>query len=432
MADDLVAVRAALERAHRDEWAVVFGSIVRLAGDWSLAEDCAQDAFVLALRAWQRDGLPRNPGAWLVTAARNRAIDVLRRRRTERSRVEEAGRLVVQDIQEDDERLRLVFTCCHPALPLEGRVALTLRAVMGLTTAEIARLFLVSEATVSQRILRAKQKIAHAGIPYRVPPPGLREERLGGVLAVVYLVFTEAYAPSNGAVVRDDLAGEAIRLARLLVVEHPADAEARGLLALLLLQWSRRAARFDEQWDTVLLEDQDRSLWDRAAIEEGLALARSALRTELREGDGWYALQAALAAQHARAATAADTDWATVVQLYDRLLSIRPSPVVRLNRAVAMAMRDGPEAGLAALDELGRPRELDGSHLLGAVRGELLRRAGRRDEALRATREARELVRSPAEARLLDRRISELAGPAQPETSLSENRAQAASRKTTT
>ncbi|MBN9374443.1 MAG: sigma-70 family RNA polymerase sigma factor [Cellulomonas sp.] len=425
---DLVAVRAALERAHRDEWAVVFGTMVRLTGDWSLAEDCAQDAFVLALRAWQRDGLPRNPGAWLVTAARNRAIDVLRRRRTEQSRVEEAGRLVVPETAEDDERLRLVFTCCHPALPMEGRIALTLRAVMGLTTAEIARLFLVSEATVSQRILRAKQKIAHAGIPYRVPPPGLREERLGGVLAVVYLVFTEAYAPSNGAVVRDDLAGEAIRLARLLVAEHPADAEARGLLALLLLQWSRRAARFDEHWDTVLLEDQDRSAWDRAAIEEGQALARSALS----EGDGWYALQAALAAQHARAATAADTDWAMVVHLYDRLLAVRPSPVVRLNRAVAMAMRDGPEAGLAALDDLGRPKELDGSHLLSAVRGELLRRAGRRDEALRATRAARELVRSPAEARLLDRRISELAGTAQPETSLSANRAQAASRKTTT
>ena len=425
---DLVAVRAALERAHRDEWAVVFGTMVRLTGDWSLAEDCAQDAFVLALRAWQRDGLPRNPGAWLVTAARNRAIDVLRRRRTEQSRVEEAGRLVVPETAEDDERLRLVFTCCHPALPMEGRIALTLRAVMGLTTAEIARLFLVSEATVSQRILRAKQKIAHAGIPYRVPPPGLREERLGGVLAVVYLVFTEAYAPSNGAVVRDDLAGEAIRLARLLVAEHPADAEARGLLALLLLQWSRRAARFDEHWDTVLLEDQDRSAWDRAAIEEGQALARSALS----EGDGWYALQAALAAQHARAATAADTDWAMVVPLYDRLLAVRPSPVVRLNRAVAMAMRDGPEAGLAALDDLGRPKELDGSHLLSAVRGELLRRAGRRDEALRATRAARELVRSPAEARLLDRRISELAGTAQPETSLSANRAQAASRKTTT
>jgi len=424
---DTVALRVALERAHRDEWAVVFGTVVRLTGDWSLAEDCAQDAFVLALGAWQRDGLPRNPGAWLVTTARNRAIDVLRRRRTEATRVEEAGRLVVLEGDEDDERLRLMFTCCHPALPLEGRVALTLRAVMGLTTAEIARLFLVSEATVSQRILRAKQKIANTGIPYRVPPPGLREERLGGVLAVVYLVFTEAYAPSNGAVVRDDLAGEAIRLARLLVVEHPRDAEARGLLALLLLQWSRRAARFDERWDAVLLEDQDRSLWDRAAIDEGQALARSALR----EGGGWYALQAALAAQHALAPTAADTDWATVVQLYDRLLALRPSPVVRLNRAVAMAMRDGPEAGLTALDELGRPKELDRSHLLAAVRGELLRRAGRREEALAATRAARELVRSPAEARLLDRRISELSTDTYPETSLSENLAQAASRKTT-
>lgn len=406
------AVRAALASAHRDEWAVVFGTVVRLTGDWQLAEDCAQDAFVRALGAWERDGVPRTPGAWLVTAARNRAVDVLRRRRTEQARLDEIGGLVVRDGtgesvgdgEGDDERLRLLFTCCHPALPMEGRVALTLRAVMGLTTAEIARLFLVGEATVSQRILRAKQKIAHAGIPYRVPPPGLREERLNGVLAVVYLVFTEAYAPSNGDDVRDDLAAEAIRLARLLVAEHPRHAEARGLLALTLLQWSRRGARFDDEGDVVLLDDQDRSRWDRVAIEEGLALARAALR----EGDGWYALQAALAAQHARAETAQGTDWPVVVHLYDRLLAVRRSPVVELARAVAVAMRDGPKAGLDALDALGDPRELGGSHVLDATRGELLRRAGRRDEALAALRRARERVLAPAEARLLDRRIADL------------------------
>ncbi len=400
------AVRAALANAHRGEWAVVFGTVVRLTGDWTLAEDCAQDAFVRALDAWERDGVPRNPGAWLVTAARNRALDVLRRRRTEEARSAQAAALAVppREDDEDDERLRLLFTCCHPALPMEGRVALTLRAVMGLTTAEIARLFLVGEATVSQRMLRAKQKIAHAGIPYRVPPPGLRQERLGGVLAVVYLVFTEAYAPSNGQDVRDDLAAEAIRLARLLVAEDPRSAEARGLLALLLLQWSRRAARFSADGEVVLLEDQDRSLWDRAAIGEGLVLARSALL----EGDGWYVLQAALAAQHARATTAADTDWALMVHLYDRLLAIRPSPVVALNRAVAVAVRSGPEAGLAALDEIGRPAELAGSHVLDAVRGELLRRAGRPHEAAEALRAARNLVRSPADARLLDRRLADL------------------------
>ena len=406
MTAEPAAGRAALATAHRGEWAVVFGTVVRLTGDWTLAEDCAQDAFVRALDAWERDGVPRNPGAWLVTAARNRALDLLRRRRTEEARSAQAAALAVPpgEDDEDDERLRLLFTCCHPALPMEGRVALTLRAVMGLTTAEIARLFLVGEATVSQRMLRAKQKIAHAGIPYRVPPPGLRQERLGGVLAVVYLVFTEAYAPSNGQDVRDDLAAEAIRLARLLVAEDPRSAEARGLLALLLLQWSRRAARFSADGEVVLLEDQDRSLWDRAAIGEGLVLARSALL----EGDGWYVLQAALAAQHARATTAADTDWALMVHLYDRLLAIRPSPVVALNRAVAVAVRSGPEAGLAALDEIGRPAELAGSHVLDAVRGELLRRAGRLHEAADALRAARSLVRSPAHARLLDRRLADL------------------------
>ncbi|GEL94843.1 RNA polymerase sigma factor [Cellulomonas composti] len=409
-------MRAALASAHRSDWGVVFGTVVRLTGDWSLAEDCAQDAFVRALDAWERDGVPARPGAWLVTAARNRAIDVLRRRRTERSRLEAlevaAASSASSAASDDgaatdpgDELLRLVFTCCHPALPLEGRVALTLRAVLGLTTAEIARLFLVGESTVSQRILRAKQRIAHTGIPYRVPPEGLREDRLHGVLVVVYLVFTEAYAPTGGADVRDDLAAEAIRLGRLLRAEHPHDAETAGLLALMLLQWSRRAARFDPAGDVVLLEDQDRSLWDSDAVREGLSLAYAARR----DGSaGWYALQAAVAAEHARAGSASSTDWAAVVGLYDELVAIRPSPTVLLARAVAVGMRDGPDAGLAALDALGRPAELAGTHWFDAVRGDLLRRAGRPAEALFALRAARAQVRSPAEARFLDRRIADL------------------------
>ncbi|MFC9063685.1 RNA polymerase sigma factor, partial [Streptomyces sp. NPDC057074] len=278
---------------HHAEWGVVFGTLVRLTGDWELAEDCAQDAFARALPAWERDGVPRRPGAWLVTAARRCAVDVLRRRTTECDKIAEASALeaAYEPAPPGDERLRLIFTCCHPALPLEARVALTLRAVGGLTTREIARAFLVGEDTVSQRILRAKRKIATAGIPYRVPPPGARAERLGGVLSVLYLIFTEGYAPSDGSATRDRLAEEAVRLARLVTAEAPDEPEARGLLALLLLQHSRRAARLDADGGLVTLEHQDRSLWDRGLIAEGVALVREALP---RLGEGGDLVRGAL------------------------------------------------------------------------------------------------------------------------------------------
>ncbi|MFE5207295.1 RNA polymerase sigma factor [Streptomyces sp. NPDC056600] len=398
-------VRAALAEAYRGEWGVVFGTIVRLTGDWELAEDCAQEAFARALPAWEREGVPRKPGAWLVTAARNRALDVLRRRTTEHGKLAEAA--AVEAAREPgppgDERLRLVFTCCHPALPVEGRVALTLRAVGGLTTREIARAFLVGEDTVSQRILRAKRKIAAAGIPYRVPPPGARAERLGGVLAVIYLVFTEGYAPSDGNTTRDALAEEAIRLARLVAAEAPGEPEARGLLALLLLQHSRRAARLDEDGGLVTLEHQDRTLWDQALVAEGVALAGEAL-----PAGGAYALQAAIAAQHALAPVAAATDWGRIVDLYDRLSALSPNPVVALNRAVAVGMRDGPQAQLDAVDALGTPKELAGNHALPAVRADALRRLGRTRDAARMYRAAENAAPNTAIAREYACRAAEL------------------------
>ncbi|MER5475872.1 sigma-70 family RNA polymerase sigma factor [Streptomyces sp. NPDC002734] len=400
-------VRAALAEAYRGEWGVVFGTIVRLTGDWELAEDCAQEAFARALPAWERDGVPRKPGAWLVAAARNRALDVLRRRTTEHGKLAEAAALEAarEPGPPGDERLRLVFTCCHPALPVEGRVALTLRAVGGLTTREIARAFLVAEDTVSQRILRAKRKIAAAGIPYRVPPPGARAERLGGVLAVIYLVFTEGYAPSDGNTTRDALAEEAIRLARLVAAEAPEEPEARGLLALLLLQHSRRAARLDEDGGLVTLEHQDRTLWDRALVAEGVALAGEAL-----PAGGAYALQAAIAAQHALAPVAAATDWGRIVGLYDRLAALSPNPVVALNRAVAVGMRDGPQAQLDAVEALGTPKELAGNHALPAVRADALRRLGRPGDAARMYRAAESAAPNTAIAREYARRAAALDG----------------------
>ncbi|MFE6761948.1 RNA polymerase sigma factor [Streptomyces sp. NPDC057689] len=397
-------MRAALAAAHRAEWGVVFGTLVRLTGDWELAEDCAQDAFARALPAWERDGVPRSPGAWLVTAARRRAVDVLRRRTTERDKIAEAAALeeAYEPAPPGDERLRLIFTCCHPALPLEARVALTLRAVGGLTTREIARAFLVGEDTVSQRVLRAKRKIAAAGIPYRVPPPGARAERLGGVLAVLYLIFTEGYAPSDGSTTRDGLAEEAIRLARLVTAETSDEPEARGLLALLLLQHSRRAARLDADGGLVTLEHQDRSLWDRGLIAEGVALVGE---WGSGSGGGPYALQAAIAAEHALAPDAAATDWAAITALYDRLLALRTNPVVALNRAVALGMRDGPQAQLDAVDALGTPKELAGHHALAAVRADALRRLGRTREAATAYEEARAAAPNRAIAEEYARRL---------------------------
>ncbi|WNI21494.1 sigma-70 family RNA polymerase sigma factor [Streptomyces sp. ITFR-16] len=398
-------VRAALADAYRGEWGVVFGTIVRLTGDWELAEDCAQEAFARALPAWERDGVPRKPGAWLVTAARHRAFDTLRRGTTERDKLAEAAALEAarEPQPPGDERLRLVFTCCHPALPPESRVALTLRAVSGLTTREIARAFLVGEDTVSQRILRAKRKIASAGIPYRVPPPGARAERLGGVLAVIYLMFTEGYAPSDGTTQRDTLTDEAVRLARLVAAEAPDEPEARGLLALLLLQHARRAARLDADGELVTLDRQDRTRWDHALIAEGAALAREAVGA-----GGPYALQAAIAAQHALAPTAAATDWAAIVTWYDRLLALRANPVVELNRAVAVGMHKGPQAQLDAVDALGASKELAGNHAVPAVRADALRRLGRSREAAEAYRTAGSIAPSRAIAREYAKRIEEM------------------------
>jgi RNA polymerase sigma-70 factor, ECF subfamily len=385
-------------------------SLIRLTGDWDLAEDCVQDAVERALVRWPQEGMPRSPAAWLSTVARNRALDLLRRRQTERARLEQRaimdetaqGRAQETD-QESDDRLRLIFTCCHPALALEGRVALTLKTVAGLTTAEIARAFLVSEPTMSQRLLRTKRKIANAGIPYRVPSAELLAERTSGVLAVLYLIFNEGYGRRE-----DDLAVEALRLARLLVDLMPGETEARGLLALIAFQMSRRSARFDAHGDLVPIEEQDRNGWDAALIAEG----RFHLRRAAASGKppGPYRLQAQIAACHAKAPTADATEWDTIVTLYDALLGAQPSPVIALNRAIAVGFSDGYAAGLVELDALD-PTALDGYYLLPAARADFLRRLGRADEARRAYLAAVGLT--PAgqpERRLLQRRLAEISG----------------------
>jgi RNA polymerase sigma-70 factor (ECF subfamily) len=385
-------------------------TLIRLTGDWDLAEECAQDAFAQALVRWPADGVPERPGAWLTTTARNRALDRMRRRAAEAARLralaptvdEEAPPPAPAGWEEDavpDDRLRLMFTCCHPALPIEARVALTLRTLAGLTTTEIAHAFLVPEPAMAQRLVRAKRKIRNARIPYRVPPAHLLPERTSSVLGVLYLMFNEGYSASAGAdLIRRSLCAEAIRLARVLVDLMPDEPEARGLLALMLLHDARRAARLDPAGDLVLLENQDRARWDHAEIEEGVRLVAAS------PGRGPYRIQAAIAACHDTAPTAADTDWATIATLYGELARLVPSPVVELNRAVAVAMADGPAAGLVLVDALaGR---LDGYHLLRATRADLLRRLGRRDEAARAYREALELAPTDAERRFLARRLA--------------------------
>ena len=361
----------------------------------------------MAVERWPRDGVPDNPGAWIVTTARNRAIDRLRRERVGREKVEglaALGSLEVDDVHEiPDERLRLIFTCCHPALALEARVALTLRTVGGLTTREIARAFLLSEATVAQRLVRAKRKIQRSGIPYRVPPAELLSERLAGVLAVLYLIFNEGYASTEGELVREELCDEAIWLARVVAHLLPHEAEATGLLALMILTNARRAARTDAAGDLVLLEDQDRSRWDHDAIDEGLALLDAAAALG---SPGPYQLQAAIAALHDRAPRPEDTDWPGIASRYAELARLQPSPVVSLNRAVAIAMADGPAAGLPLIDAL--TPELDRYHLFHAARADLLRRLGRSEQARAAYRRARDLAANPRERAFLERRIAEM------------------------
>jgi RNA polymerase sigma-70 factor, ECF subfamily len=408
-------VSEAVAAAFREEWGRVVAALIGMTGHWDLAEECAQDAFAQALKTWPRDGVPGRPGAWLTTVARNRALDRLRRGAAEAAKLREAAVLTVPDEPPDDDesgirddRLRLMFTCCHPALPLEARVALTLRTLAGLTTAEIARAFLVPEPTMAKRLVRAKHKIRDAGIPYRVPPAHLLSERTAGVLAVLYLLFNEGYAASAGAdLVRRGLCAEAIRLARALAQLMPDEPEALGLLALMLLHDARRATRVDDAGDLVTLEDQDRSRWERPEIDEGVAVLDTALR---RGRPGPYQLQAAIAACHATAAEAAATDWAQIAALYQRLALLMPSPVVELNRAVAVAMADGPAAGLDLVADIEASGQLAGYHLVPATRADLLRRLGRWDEAVASYRAARDLAATDAERRYLDRRLAEAAG----------------------
>jgi RNA polymerase sigma-70 factor, ECF subfamily len=407
-------VRETVDAVYRSESRRVLATLIRLLGDFDLAEEALHDAFAAAIQQWPESGIPDNPRAWLVTTGRFKAIDGIRRRaRFDASVNELARRLGAETVDPveltdpglEDDRLRLIFICCHPALPPEARVALTLREVCGLTTEEIARAFLAAAPTVAQRIVRAKAKIRDARIPYQVPSPADLPERLDTVLQVIYLVFNEGYSASSGpSLTRSDLAEEAIRLGRLLMDLLP-EPEVTGLLALMLLQESRRAARSSPDGDLILLEDQDRSLWDQQKIAEGVRLVDQALSSRRF---GPYTLQAAIGSLHAQAATAAATDWSQIAALYSVLARVEPSPVVELNRAVAVAMRDGPAAGLVLIDDLLVRGQLDGYYLAHAARADLCRRLGKREEARASYVKALSLARQEPERRFLTRRMAEV------------------------
>jgi RNA polymerase sigma-70 factor, ECF subfamily len=409
-----------IEQIYREESGRILATLIRLLGDFDLAEEAVQEAFAAALVAWPKTGTPANPRAWLVSAGRNKAVDLLRRRALLEAKRDELARLSalaeqVAEVPEEtmlkDDRLRLIFTCCHPALPREAQVPLTLRTLCGLSTEEIARAFLVALPTMAQRLVRAKQKIRDAGIPYRVPADEELAERLETVLLVVYLVFNEGYnATAGDAPVRRELCGEAIRLGRLMRALMPGEQETQALLALMLLHDSRRDARTTKAGEIVLLEEQDRSLWHNDQIEEGLDLVERALARGAR---GPYALQAAIAALHAQAKSARETDWHQIAALYELLLQIQPSPVVELNRAVAVAMADGLGEGLRLLDALEERGELRGYYLLPSARGDLLRRMEQWPEAEEAYRQALSLVGNEAERRFLQRRLAEVQGKSQ-------------------
>ncbi len=403
------------EKLHREESGRILATLIRLLGDFDLAEEMLQEAYAVALQKWPSEGTPANPRAWLISTARHKAIDRLRRDQRFERKAEEIAKTAEiaarpeSDREEEmlgDDRLRLIFTCCHPSLPMEARVALTLRTVCGITTEEISRAFLVPVATMAQRLVRAKGKIREAGIPYRVPSSEELRDRLDGVLLVVYLIFNEGYLANSGdALIRRELCAEAMRLGRVLCGLLPRQPEAQALLGLMLLQDSRRDARVSAEGELVLLEEQDRSLWHQEQIQEGTQIVESALR---RGAVGMYAVQASIAALHANAKTAKETDWPQIASLYDVLLRNHPSPVVDVNRAAAVAMARSVEEGLALLDEIEKREELKEFHLLPAAQADLLRRLGRLPEAAEAYRRSLRLATNDIERRFLRRRLAEV------------------------